>query len=230
MTKYDVGYGVDNLKNFLINHGGLDYFDEITEEVNDSYSRNTYLTKSGTSIKITTKNTTNGNLAIDNYAFLDASEPAQRPSYIKYGYVTDNAIVLIPVNYGYTYTACWTTPIVISKTKNGRTGFFFGWCLEPTSGYATAPFTSQAAKMTAYKCYTIDDSGNKETVMRYMAQTNNDDNRISTAQIPCKTDILKDVFYVTDRAYYNVDTPFLLDIDGTTYATFAYNTVLIKSE
>lgn len=214
---------VNGLKDFLVNHGGLDYFDEITAEWVDGKSRVTILMKNRAAITIK-EYTESTSLTVNNRYF---------PSYdgwnvynIGYGYMTDTAIVLAPLSSrGY---IAYPFPIVICKTQKGYTCVFHPTYNSSSSSESAGYSQSNSYSMT--RCYIIDNEGTLTNWDTYLYQNNgNIYNVLTTAHIPGRVDVVKDVYYATNRPFYQMAQPFMLDIGGESYASFAYNTILIKT-
>lgn len=215
---------VNGLKDFLVSHGGLDYFDEITAEWVDGNSRVTTLTKNGAAITIK-EYIDSTSLTVNNRSF--SSYDNWSVCKIGYGYTTDTAIVLAPLNSnGY---IAYSLPIVICKTQKGYTCVF-----HPTSsGSTSSPEYTGYNQMNTYsmtRCYIIDNEDILTNWDTYLYQNNgNVNNVLTTAPIPGRVDVAKNVYYATNRPFYKTGQPFMVDIDGVSYASFAYNTILIKT-
>ena len=228
MQRYDIPEpseaNVNGLRDFLVAHGGLDYFDEITAEWVDNAKRVTTLTKNGAAITI--RESTNGggyNLSVNGNDF---------PSYnsygvyrLGYGYTTDAAIVLVPWNTS--SAVVYPFPIVICKTQKGHACVFHPLY---NSNESYTPYGyGQSQTYTLTRCYIIDE-GTLTSWDTYHYQDNrNAQNVLTTAPLPGKVDVAKDVYYTINRPFYQTAQPFSLDIDGESYASFAYNTILIKT-
>ena len=227
MQRYDIPEpseaNVNGLKDFLVNHGGLSYFDEITAEWVDNAKRVTTLTKNGAAITIS-EATNNYPISVNGNNF---------PNYnsygvyrLRYGYMTDAAIVLVPCNTN--DDIVYPFPIVICKTQKGYACVFHP-LYNPNDSYTSKGY-GQSQTYTITRCYIIDDDGNLTSLDTYHYQDNcNARNVLTTAPLPGAVDVAKDVYYVVNRPFYQTAQPFSLDIDGESYASFAYNTILIKT-
>lgn len=209
---------VNGLKDFLVNHGGLDYFDEITAAYSTNY-RTTTLTKNGTAIPIR-ESSSSYSLSVNWQAFPKYNN--ENVNRLRYGYTTDSAIVLVPqdnsAGAGRSGNVVHPYPIVICKTQNGYTCVFFPLDGYTGSGYATT------------RCYIIDDNGVLTSWNTIHSQNNyNAVNVLTTAPIPGMADVAKDVYYTIHRPFSDIEQPFMLDIGDVSYASFAYNTILIKT-
>lgn len=231
MQRYDVPEpseaNVNGLKDFLVNHGGLNYFDEITAEWVDNLNRVTTLTKNGAviTIKEGVYNNTQSSSVTVNGSYFPASNGYTTVA-IRYGYTTDAAIVLIPQNRN--RNNAYNFPIVICKTQKGYTCAFHP--VNYTNDSTTQNGYYESSTYAVTRCYIIDDEGTLTSWDTYHYQNNrNDLNVLTTAPIPGRVDVAKDVYYAINRPFYQTAQPFSLDIDGESYESFAYNTILIKT-
>lgn len=225
MQRYDIPdiSEIDALKDFLVNHGGLDYFDEIEATGVGGRRRKTTLKKNGAEITIEEDHNSNDLIVndkefpmCDSYAVCD----------IKYGYATDSAIVLVPQNTR--NVVSYPLPIVICKTQKGYTCVFHPLYVSGDS--ASEKGYSESSDYTITRCYIIDDEGALTAWDTYHYQKNrNSQNILTTAPIPGRVDVAKDVYYTINRPFYQTRQPFMLDISDVSYASFAYNTILIKT-
>ena len=225
MQRYDIP-GIDEinaLKDFLVNHGGLDYFDEIAVNGVGGRRRKTTLKKNGAEI-IIEEDYNSSDLTVNNKEFPMYNSYAVYE--LKYGYATDSAIVLVPHNS--LRDVSYPLPIVICKTQKGYTCVFHPLYVSKDSvsekGY------SESSNYTITRCYIIDDEGTLTVWDTYHYQNNrNSQNILTTAPIPGRVDVAKDVYYTIHRPFSSIAQPFMLDIGGVSYASFAYNTILIKT-
>lgn len=224
MQRYDIpGTGeINALKDFLVNHGGLDYFDEIAATGVSRGRRTTTLTKNGATITI--EENYNNEITVNGNEFPMCDSYAVRE--LKYGYATDSAIVLVPQNTR--SVVSYPLPIVICKTQKGYTCVFHPLYVYGDS--ASEKGYSESSDYTITRCYIIDDEGALTAWDTYHYQKNrNSQNILTTAPIPGRVDVAKDVYYTINRPFYQTRQPFMLDISDVSYASFAYNTILIKT-
>lgn len=231
MRTISVEHSLNGLKDVLLANRGLDYFDEITAAqvtINgDNYYR-TSLTKNGATITIDVysgERDSSRNLKVDG-ANLGAYSAAYSISQIHQLAICDSALVINTVMANGGLYIC---PIIIYKTQKGYTamchGFYKG---DESTGYLSG-YNSNNYRPNTTRVYIIDDEGTKTTMDTTNIQNNRSDSILTTSPIPGKVDVAKDVYYVVNRPFYQIDSPFMLDISDVSYASFAYNTILIKT-
>ena len=218
MTIYDIEtYTYDGLGNVLRAHGGLDYFDSITSS-DEGSEYHTTLTKNGTSIVIkeVMQNSNYNTMKIDNYVFSYTTSPTvYPPQRVKKVVVTDNAIVLIPTTY---FAMDYPVPIVICKTANGSVAVVFN----------TRWFTS-ASTQTTITALSIDANGFKGVRETPFLPNNTSDPYLCATPIPTYDSVTKNVYMNLFRPFYAVSEPFMLTVGDVSHASFAYNTVIVKT-
>lgn len=216
---------VNGLKDFLVNHGGLDYFDEIKTNWTGGNRRVTTLMKNGAKIIIGEYSNSKYALTINDRSF--PPYDGKTVGRIGYGYTTDTAIVLMPFNAS--GDIAHSFPIVICKTQKGYTCVFHPMH-NGNSSWPEYQGYSQSNNYSMTCCYIIDNEGILTDWNTYLYQNNgNIWNVLTTAPIPGRVDVAKNVYYATNRPFYQTAQPFMLDIDGESYASFAYNTILVKT-
>lgn len=231
MRTISVEHSLNGLKDALLANRGLDYFDEITAAqvtINgDNYYR-TSLTKNGTTITIDVYSGARNayrNLKIDGVN-LDALNSDYSISQIHQLVVCDSALVINTITANGTP---YYGPIIIYKTQKGYTamchGFYKG---DETTGLGPG-YNQINYRPTTTRVYIIDDEGTKTMMDTVNVQNNRDDNILTTSPIPGKVDVAKDVYYVVNRPFFSIAQPFMLDIGDVSYASFACNTILIKT-
>ena len=220
MTEFNIAgpSTVNGLKDALIANGGLDYFDEITaESVSDG--RKTTFTKGSLSMYIT--EVSSGNASVDGTTIGDMK-------CLLKGYATDSAIVLFGAVNASASGLRYNWPIVIFKTVNGDPALFHCLQISGTVYTNTPGFTSGTGAMGRFRCITLTENTKIANTSDF-AQYNNSDNYLTTASLPSVPDSSKDVYFCTTRPYASVLNPFMLSINGVSYASFAYNSILVKT-
>ena len=219
MTEFNIAgpSTVNGLKDALVANGGLDYFDEITAE-SVQYGRKTILKKGSLSMYIT--DVGSGNNTVDGTALTSMRTLAK-------GYATDSAIVIFGTNTS-TGNIAYAWPIIIFKTVGGDPAVFH--CIpNSTSYHVNAPgFSTDSSYMALLRCITLTESA-KITNTSDFCQYNNSSNYLTTASLPSVPDSSKDVYFCTTRPFSSVLNPFMLSINGVSYASFAYNSILVKT-
>lgn len=219
MTEFNIASPstVDGLKDALIANGGLNYFDEITAE-SASNGRKTTLTKGSLSVYIT--DVTTGYNTVDGTALTYMRTLSK-------GYATDSAIVIFGTDTSNLTAYAW--PIIIFKTVSGDPVVFH--CIaDSTARHINAPgFDPNSDYVARLRCITLT-SSSKITNTSNFCQYNNSNNYLTTASLPSVPSSSKDVYFCTTRPFASILNPFMLSINGESYASFAYNSILVKTE
>lgn len=219
MTEFNIASPstVDGLKDALIANGGLNYFDEITAE-SIQYGRKTILTKGSLSVYITDVGSGNNTVNGTNLTGMRT---------LVKGYATDSAIVIFGTN-SLTSETAYAWPIIIFKTVSGDPVVFH--CVAYNASYRVNEpgFDSNSSYMARLRCITLTGSS-KITNTSDFCQYNNSSNYLTTASLPSVPDSSKDVYFCTTRPFASILKPFMLSINGESYASFAYNSILVKT-
>lgn len=230
MTEFDVAAGKTGLADALIAHGGLNFFDEITSHADIQTHRYTYLTKGGTTVTILEDWGNNSAKAmIDNTALTANASSSYNTRSFGIGVEADTAIVLFGNNdttyasYGY-----YSRPLIICKSKNG------GVCvISPVSvsggAYVEYPQFSTEENRVRTQMVMINSDGVKSSWRNGWTQNNNSINVLNTATFWTWDDVAKDVYFCTDRPFAQKDGPFMLEINGESFMSVAYNSIIIKT-
>lgn len=166
----------------------------------------------------------NGSESID-FNLSSAAHPA------KASLSTDNAVVLFP---GSSTALYYSAPIVIAKNDNDQTCLMGGFYRSSSAYYAggiSRSSNSSGFSQLFFGIVTPDApssrwliSGNYSIIV-----SNRSDGKVLGVAYPTLDGIPKNVWVVTSGSFYNVEEPFLYNIDGESYVGVAGNTFIIKS-
>lgn len=223
MQKFTIENTAGALNDFLQEHA-MGYFDEVDYTYESTISESTTTcTKNGYEfiIKQSHRKTSTDRIVIDGYT-LTATQGSCR---ICEAYVCDNAIVLLAVAYNDT-PIIYDTVIVICKTDDGNTVVTMS--NKGTGSYDR--FSSSNNVISCTKNHVITSDGECKVWNQNFVQNNNNANILSTMHIVASDcGVVKDVYICQERPFYDHLVPFMLEINGESYASFAYNTILIKT-
>ena len=230
MTEFNVAAGDSGLADALIAHGGLNYFDQITynDSPLDQNTRETYLTKDGATITIHEDWSNSSSIAkIDNTSLDSLTTGASNTKFFGWGVETDAAIILFGNSSAlYSSSGEYTRPLVICKSQNGG-----GGVITPVahSAYGYEPTISSSEGDVRTRTFIVSTSGIKTQWYNGWRKNNNSSNVLNSATFWTPDDVAKDVYFCTDRPLAQKEGPFMLEINGESFASFACNSILVKT-
>lgn len=237
MQIFTIPYTASGLGNFLQEYA-TDYFDSFdVPEAHYDYLDTTKLIKNGYEFNITQYHR-DGSYPNDHQLKINDTTIATSSNYsasISYAYVCDNAIILIPFCSNSNGLAnMYNSPICICKTNNGDTMITYPY-KSPFSYGDSIDVTRDAFNAVNYarlrmKNMVITSDGTLKSWNQQVIQANNNANVIATTAITGSTvGQAKDVWFVSDRPFYDHLNPFMLTLNGESYASFGYNSILVKT-